>query len=100
MTINAHVIRMDRRVSNLWPRTALQHELEKWHRSWDQYCSKVREHMSYGGQIERWRVITFRMIFRETVERIQNKLAMIDILEGCTVKPRRFSGERATLSRQ
>ena len=80
MTINAHVVRMDKRISDLWPRSALQNELDKWHQAWDQYRRSVGEHLSYGGQVNNWRYIAFKMIYRTTVQRIQTKMNVIDAL--------------------
>ncbi len=87
MTINMHVIRMDKRVSDLWPRSALQNELVKWHQAWDRYCQSVGEHQSYGGKINSWRYTTFKMICRTTIERIQTKMRVIDALTG-RMRPR------------
>lgn len=84
MTISAHIARVYDHIDGLWPRTALTKESEKWQGMWDAYCDRLGDHLKWGGRITKFRYITFRMIVRLALERIQNRIDVIDILEGRT----------------
>ena len=82
MTILAQIIRQNQRIDELWPREPLENERLNWHRAWDKYCASLRAHIRFGGRIDTYRIAAFKIIFQMAVERIQSKLAVIDILEG------------------
>jgi hypothetical protein len=88
MTITAQVIRLNQRIDDLWPREVLEREMVNWCTAWNRYCRSLRDHLNFGGRIGSYRLVTFRMIVRTALERIQSKLDVIDILEGRAPKPR------------
>jgi len=87
MTITGHIIRIDRRVDELWPRDVLEREMEHWLKIWSNYLKSLRPQWDES-RIKSYRYFTFKRIVREAVQRIQDTLDMIDILEGKPVSPR------------
>ena len=87
MTITTQVIRVYQRIDELWPREVLENEMQNWLTAWNRYLQSLRTHLSFGGRISSYRFVTFRMIVRTALERIQSKLDMIGILERGAPKP-------------
>jgi hypothetical protein len=81
MNMIGHAIRLYEHIDGLWPRTALEQEMDKWQRIWNEYCEKLRQHQHSFHTFDMNRYRTFRYIVRLAVERIQNRLAEIEILE-------------------
>ena len=88
MTITAQVVRLYRRIDDLWPREVLENEMTNWFRAWDKYCGSLRVHIKFDGRINNYRITAFKTIFRMAVERIQSRLAVIEILERRAPEPR------------
>jgi hypothetical protein len=86
MTLTGHWHRIDKRTSELWARTELEPEKQKWLDRWKLYCRMVDACIMEGRSINRSRVFAFRFIVRQSLLSIQETLDIKDILERETPK--------------
>ena len=81
MTTREHIIRLDRRISELWDRDVLEREMGKWVQVREQYLEIMSKHLSNGGRANKNHVIVFLNIVPEAIKRIKATLVAKDLLE-------------------